>query len=370
MNCYPSLPFTILPSYGRSLENASTSLSARAVARLPEIGRCCIPAGTVLRVLVASLMLVGTVSAAEPGEKWVRDVGLANALVETGDLDQAQAAYTRALHDAQSAGDDVRSAIVLQNMGRLHYLGGQLREAERAYLQAAHTLNKAGVTDDRLFARAYIGLPAVYIQTGQYSKAETLIRRVLSEYPAGADSDKASLMGTLGVILAHKRRFEEAEQVLQATAQQCASTPDPEMQEVGAIARANIAGLQMHDGRLSKAIDSYRHAVALMEGLPAPSPTTLAITLADYAKAVRGTGDVQAAENLYRKAIAVAKTRLGQGHVILAELFQQYAQVVRDRGMKSEARKLVEAARQIRSEWNRVNMTGHTVEFESLLIRR
>lgn len=324
-----------------------------------------------LSLVAASLVAVGTASARVSSEDaWVGQIRSANALVERGDLDQAQAAYASALTDAQSAGDDVRTALVLQNMGRVLYLDGRLREAERAYLQAAQALHKAGVTDDRLFARAYIGLPAVYIETGQHSRAEALVRRLLRDYPAAGDSEKASLMGTLGVILAHKQRFEEAEQVLLETANQCAEkTLDPEIREIGAIARANIAGLQQRDGRLSNAIDSYRQAATILENLPAPSPATLAVTLADYAKAVRRTGDVPLAANLYEKAIAVAQKRLGRGHVILADLYQQYAQFLDDRGMKSEARKLTDTARQIRSDWNRMNMIGHTVELESLLVK-
>jgi tetratricopeptide (TPR) repeat protein len=353
-----------LPALGRLVFQSS---------HRPDKGRPYISAGSaVLHVVVASLMLTGTLWASELAEDWVRQLEFGNALVETGDLDQAHRVYTEALHNAQTdpSVDHIRVSLVLQNMGRLFDRRGQLREAETAYLRGITALNKAGVADDRVVVRAYVGLPAVYIQTGQYSKAETLIRRVLTDYPSSEESDKASLMGTLGVILAHKHKFAEAEQVLQTTAELCAGSPSSEMQEVGAIAVANLGGLHMRNGRVSDAIDSYRHAVALMEALPAPSPTTLTVTLADYANAVRSTGDVQATENLYRKAIAVAEARLGHGNVIVAELFNQYAEVLRDDGKKSEARKLDNAARRIRSEWNRVNMTGHTIEFESLLGRR
>jgi len=175
-------------------------------------------AAGLLCIGAAACVLAGTLYASEPAGDWARQVEFANALVESGDLDQAATVYARALAHARTAGDDVRVGIVLQNVGRLLDRKGQQREAERAYLGAVSALKRAGGSDDRLVVRAYAGLSAMYIQTGQYSKAETLIRRVLADHPAGAGSDKASLMGGLGVVLMHKRRFAEAEQVLRNSA--------------------------------------------------------------------------------------------------------------------------------------------------------
>lgn len=320
-----------------------------------------------LRFWMTYSLLAAGACASEPLDEWVRRVELGNQLVETGDFDGATVAYSVALEQASAAGDDLRAGVVLQNLGRMLDRKGQLLAAEKAYLRAISTLERARVADDRLLVRAAAGLSAIYIQTGQYSKAEELIKEVLAAHPGGAGADKASLTGNLGVALARKRQFEVAERLMRQTADVCAGARDLEMREVGAVAMANLGGLQIRAGRRADAIASYREALTIMERLPNPSPSTLAVTLADYAKAVHEEGDIKTAEEAYLRAITVAKARLGPNHVVLAQLLEGYARVVRDSGKKGEARKLADAARRIQSEWDRENMTGHTVEFTTLL---
>lgn len=329
-----------------------------------------VAARSVLKLAFVAAVLSGALVASDPVDDWVREVGLANDLVESGNLAQAEIAYKSALDQAQIAGDGVRVGVVQQNIGRLLDRMGRQLEAEGAFLRAAQAFDIAVVKDERLVVRAYVGLSGVYIQTGQYSKAEGLIRRVLADYPAGADLDRASLMVSLGVILAYKQRYPEAEQVLRSVAQQGMGHSNAEMQEVGAIALANLAGLQLRNARTPEAFEMYRQAAAMMEAVPAPSPAALCVTLANYAKAVRNTGDHLAAEKLYRRAITLAETRLGPGHVILASLLRQYGELARDAGRKTEARELFQSSRRIENEWSRENITGHTVEFESLFTRK
>jgi tetratricopeptide (TPR) repeat protein len=177
-------------------------------------------------------------------------------------------------------------------------------------------------------------------------------------------------MGSLGVILAHRNRTAEAEQILRATIQICMSDSAAELREVGAVAQANLARLQMLAGRVAEASKLYKQALTQMGMVPAPSPATLTTTLAGYATALFTLGDHETAAILYRQAIAVAQMHLGQDHVILAELYEQYSRLVRSAGRKSEARNLAEAARRIQNAWRRDNMTGHTVEYESLLQKK
>jgi hypothetical protein len=108
----------------------------------------------------------------------------------------------------------------------------------------------------------------------------------------------------------------------------------------------------------------------MMETLPHPSPATFAATLADYARAVYAKGDARTAEDAYLRSIAIAEARLGQKHVVLGRLLHGYAEVVRDAGRKSEARRLTDAARRIQNEWDRENMTGHTVDVNTLMRRK
>ena len=366
-----SVSLTVLRSCKRS-QNVATALRAVVAHTGGKAAVRCLTSalpggGSVLRLTIAAAMLASTLLASNSASDWVRQVELANALVESGDLDKAQTVYTKALEHALSAGDEIRVGLVLQNVGRLLDRKGRLREAEQSYLRAVSAFKRAGAVDERLAVRAYAGLSAVYIQTAQHSRAEALIRRVLSEHPAGADSDKASLMGSLAVILANRNQLAEAEQVLKKTVELSAGD-STDMQEVRAVALANLAGIQNQGGRTMEAVASYRQALSIMASLANPSPTTLSVALADYAGVLHGLDDNDAAGAMYRRAIATAQSRLGPTHPILGGLFQKYSELQRRSGNKVEARAAANAARRITDESRRENLTGHTITVEALML--
>ena len=321
-----------------------------------------------LLAAVISTMLTVSSLAAEPVNEWVQQIQIGHDLVDAGDIEGAEVVYKNALESAASAGDHVGAAIVWTNLGNLADRKGQVREAEKAYLRAINAFHLADVKDDRLLVRAHLGLIRVYILARRYSTAETLIRRLLADHRAAAEPDKASLVSSLAVILAHKGQFDQAEQMLRAAAVLCASTSGVDSQEVGAVTLASLAGVQMRLGRTTDAIGSYQRSLAMMETLPRLEPVFLAGTLTDYAQAARANGDSTTAENLYRRAIDVAQTRLGQSHPVLGTVLQKYAELVRDSGRKSEARKFFATARRIQEKWERENLIGQTVELEELVV--
>ena len=320
--------------------------------------------------LVFASLLVPLARPAEQPDPWLDRLALANRLADQGALDQAQALYAASLEEAQHGGGDVRMGLALHNLARLFDRKGELREAEKAYLRAASALKRAPDADPRLLVRVYAGLATIYIQTREDSRGENLIRGVLASNPPADEAAQASLTGSLGLILAHKGRFAEAIPLLSETARRCALSHDAEMQEAGAIAAANLAGVQLHAGRLADALASYRQALAWMESAPRISLAAFAVTLAGYANALHRGGDPQAAGAHYRKAVAHAQTSLGDHHIVLADLLEQYSAFVRETGKKSEARQLAAAARRIQSSWSRANLTGYTIEFGRLLVQK
>lgn len=338
--------------------------SANAVLRITASRP--LPARALLLLLLATNLLAAAARASEPLANWARQVELANRMLESGEFELASAHYATALADARAAGDGLRAAVVLHNLGKLFALRGQLREAATAYKCAIQEFQSAGADYEKSLVRSYLGLATVYIQTGEYSKARRLVQSVLAGNPSAAEADRASLMGVLGVILGREKRFAEAEAVLRETAGMCEKAADAETREAGAVALANLAGLQMRTGRAPEAVVNYRRAVEIMEALPAPSPATLALTLADYASAEAALGDGDAAEKLCEDAMTVARARLGPDHHVLARVLEARAEVLRQKGRKPEARKLRNEARRIRAEWARRNMTGLTVEVHAL----
>ena len=139
-----------------------------------------------------------------------------------------------------------------------------------------------------------------------------------------------------------------------------------ELQQVEAVAIANMAGVQMQSGDTDEALASYRRALAAMETIPNLSPVPLAVMLGEYAGVLRSIGDRKGSEDYYRKAIVVAETRLGPKHAILGMLLRQYSELLEETGRKSEARNHANASERIRIESDRENMTGYTVSLQEL----
>jgi tetratricopeptide (TPR) repeat protein len=324
-----------------------------------------------MRLCQAALAFVAASAfAAGSTVDWVRQVESARNLVEAGDFDHAEALFAAALKQAETAGDDLRIAVVQQNLGGLFDRRGHLLQAENRYLRAIQAIERSPLTDDRLLVRTSAALTGLYVQTGQFAKAESLTRRLLSDHPDADDTDKASLMVGFGVILAHKHRPEEAEQIFHDTVRLYSGTSDPAIREIVATAIANMAGIQVRRGRKSEGMASYRQALTMMEALPTQAPAPFVTTLADYAGVLRAEGARSAADSLYRRAIAIAEARLGAEHAILGALYHEYSGLLRETGRKSEARSLAARARRIRMQSDRENLTGHTVPVEALSFSR
>ncbi len=299
-------------------------------------------------------------------DAWSERVRLANELADSGRFGEARKLYQDTLEEARRSAEDLRAGVVLYNLGRLQERNGQLRDAERAFLSSVAALRRTGGAEERLLVRSCAGLSAVYIRAGQYARAEAVIREALIGGRPVLEADRASLEGSLGVILASRGRFAEAAQVLRKTVQRCENDADPEVREVGAIAAASLAGIQMRAGRWEEALDWYSRAVAAFESVPSPAPAMLAATLADCANALRQTGDNRTAEAMYLRAVALAEERLGPGNEGRAYVCMRFSEFLRQRGERRRARAMRESAERISNEWRQSNLAGHIVDFETL----
>lgn len=324
------------------------------------------------RTLSATLLLLlasGSIRAAVSDE-WVEQVAHANALVERGRMAEAREAYAAALAGAERDKDELRRGIILQNLGGLLYLEGKLLEAEKTFLRALSAFKRVPDCDPRHVLRVYTGIAAAYIETGQFSKAEAVLRTALGAYPNPAPAEAASLTGMLGVVLMHRGQLEESEQLLRGTAASGLSSRDAELWEIGAIATANLARLSRRAGRFREAVSLYEQALAVMDALPRRWPTTFAETLAGHAEALRAIGEHNRAEDSYRRAIRTVESGLGPTHPRVARLLRDYAGFLRESGRRSEARTVEREARRIAIQSARENLSGHTIAIEALRERK
>ncbi|MCX7602434.1 MAG: tetratricopeptide repeat protein [Bryobacteraceae bacterium] len=278
--------------------------------------------------------------------------------------------YASVAAQALEAGDAAVAGVARYNLGRLMERSGRLREACGEFLAALRLLESVPGIDPPLAVRVMNGLAAVRLPMGELAKAKEVIRRALGSGLSAAPSDRASLLGMLGVILARRGRFAEAESMLREAAALGLGAGEAESLESGAVALANLASLQARAGRYAEAIQTGRSALALLEQLPDPFPAVLAATLANHAEALAHAGDAPGAEQCFRRAARVAEEKLGAAHAVLADVLGRWAAFLRRAGRKEEARPLAAAARRIEAQWRRDNLAGHTVDWQQMLAGR
>lgn len=368
---HSNLPPTGGPPSRAFTREALTAISARESAkaavwqRRPYSWRSA--CHSLARLVLVCLAVSGNAGASEPLRGWVERVVYANTLVDQGKLAQAEAQYIDALDEAYEESDWVRVGVVLLNLGRVHDRQGQLLQAQKDCLQAIAELARPGaVDDDRYLVRVIAYLSGLYIQTGQYAKAESAIARVARDSRHGSDPDLAVLLVNAGLLRARRGEYRAAEATLREALELCGGTPSMGASEVRVVALSDLASLRERNGRMDEALAVYGEAAAFWQAIPNPSPVVHASSLGEFVRTTAKMGDYNSADALYRKAIGVAQAELGDVHPVYAAILAGYAELLRACGRGPEARKLSSKATEIRNRSMRENLTGLTVAFEPL----
>ncbi len=117
--------------------------------------------------------------------------------------------------------DNPRKAIVLNNLGSVYHFMDKYQQAEHCYRRAVEIEGRLGGTGGDSLIRSVINLAALYIDTGQYAKAERLGLASLAEHQAtivAKSPDFARLLALLGDLEQRRGRYSKAQQLLEGTA--------------------------------------------------------------------------------------------------------------------------------------------------------
>jgi tetratricopeptide (TPR) repeat protein len=131
-------------------------------------------AGAVL--YVSALMgLAGT------EQTWDQKMLVAAQLQREGNHAEAKTVLLGALKEAERSGPgDARRALTLNRLGSVYQDLGRLREAEKFYQRSLSAWEKIFGLDHPDLARPLSSLVSLYLEDGQYAKAERLLRRSLT----------------------------------------------------------------------------------------------------------------------------------------------------------------------------------------------
>lgn len=238
---------------------------AMACALLGRILNFAGAAGAALPLLAEAQQRFENIEAARPG---CGAAGMASAsITEAGDclqalgrLDEAAAAYERAiqLDDARQAHRDV--AVGKGQLGTVHLLQRRYSDALAAYEDARRTFESLG--EPGTVATAWHQIGIVHQEAGQPQAAEEAYRRSLAiKVQLGNTADQATTLNQLGVLYNQLGRLEEAA----AFYRQAVDRSAGDIANEGSR-RNNLADTLRKLGRLDEARQEIEQAIVCKQG--------------------------------------------------------------------------------------------------------
>ncbi|HVK64205.1 MAG TPA: CHAT domain-containing tetratricopeptide repeat protein [Polyangium sp.] len=253
-------------------------------------------------------------------------------------------------------------------------------------------------------------LGGMYLATGDYPKAESLLRRAVEilEASKGFDDLLATALSNLGTMLKKKGDSKGAEKLYERAVALEEKGGAPRESALGTVL-ANLAGLYMATGRLPQAEKVFLRAVAIHEkagperslltdlgslgalyrGMgrydKAAAQYNRALPLAarvhgtnhpdvgrlhhNIAVFLTGSDQKDLAEEHYRNAEAILTRTLGPRHPDLATVYSDWA-LLRSRSGWRQAAELYEKALDIEEQWLENALVGGTEEDKTLYATR
>jgi|SRR5579872_210078 len=319
--------------------------------------------------LYAVLMAAATGQAA-PDDDFTERVLKAQQLFSHGDYALAEQILLLILKDTDGfAPNDSRRAIVLNNLGSVYQFMDRIPQAEQCFRRAVEIEGALwGTANDKPF-RSVLNLAALYIESGQYEKAEGLgLRSLAAQRGTQRDElDFARLLLLLGELDEHRgERGKALEYDEEALAIFEKSAPDG---RVTLDALNDLCVLYMESGRNADALSRCERALKIAEGMSNLEPSMQTLLLANVGTLqflVRGPAE---AEPFYAKALAIAESRLGSKHPLLGRILFSYADLLERTNRKTQAKQCRRRAKAIMEAVSMADSRKYTVDLSDLLRR-
>lgn len=299
----------------------------------------------IVRMWTVLAIAMGTLATAADFNERVLEAG---RLYRQGDYSGAETILIGALKETDSfSPGDPRRAIVLNNLGSVYQYMNRYTQAEQCYRRAVDIEAKLwGTGEDKPF-RSTLNLAALYIETGQYEKAERLELRSLAEQPSARrnDGDFARLLLLIGDLEEHQGRY--------AKAQECdekALTIFEKLAPDGRQAMETLNGLCVLYQASRRNVDALSYcerSLKIAEGLSNLEPSMQALLQANVGTLQFLVHGSEQAEPFYSKALAVAETGLGPKHPLLGRILLSYADFLERTKRQGQAKQFRRRAKAI-----------------------
>ncbi len=322
-----------------------------------------------LAVRVAAAAAVGGIMLSAQDD-FAAHLRTAEQLYGQGAYSRAEKILLRLSKEAQSFGpDDVRTALVLNNLGAVCHGLERYSEAERHYQRAIVILKRVPGPHDILLAKFKGNLAGLYCDTGQWAKAERLELGPLATRLQSLKPDHPDVLRLLVTVAAvdqaHRRYAESELRYRQALAswEKIAPQSIETMQTIN-----NLGTLYRETGRNAEALACFERALAIAEQTPGSADPLFQIkslvNVGTLRLILQGPAE---AEMWYKRALAIAEPTLGPEHPLVGRILLHYAVVLQLTKRKADAKKCQRRAEAILQAAFREGPTRHTVDFSDLL---
>lgn len=315
--------------------------------------------------ILTVLVLAACVLAAADENSWLVYLRQAKALELRGEYEASRKTLLSLLESAGATGlDGTALGVICSNLGAVVEQLGDYISAEKYYLDSIRQFEKVESNSVNI-TRPQNNLATLYTVTGQYARAEKLLRRVLAirvEINGAGHPDVAIVLGNLGQLFLERREYRAAEQYFEqalAIWRRQSGPPGPEL----GIVCSNLAKLQYELGHSGEAARLAAEAITILETAPRASFVARIAALVIAARIATSRSEYASAGGRLAEALRICEASVGIKDPRTAEVLLAQAELARHQNRKSEARHLERNAKTILSVHSRENLLGNTVEY-------
>lgn len=189
-------------------------------------------------------------------------------------------------------------------------------------------------------------ISVIYQTRGQYTEAESILKRVLSilEKALGPDHPSAATtLNSLAGLYQTQGRYAQAEPLYKRALKIKGKARGPDHPEV-ALTLNDLALLHEKQGHYAQAEPLFKRALAILEKAHGPDHPEIATTLNNLAELYRTQGHYAQAEPLYKRALKINEKVRGTDHPDVAASLNNLALLYDNQGHYAQAEPLYKRA--------------------------
>jgi tetratricopeptide (TPR) repeat protein len=309
------------------------------------------------------------ICAAAPELTWDDAIARGQRLQELGRYPEAKGAFEGAMKQAEAfPPQDPRRAITLANLASVCQDLGEAGLARENYERAIAGFERSHGKGHPVLAKPLHNLAALYVEQGQFAKAERLRRRALALHADGvevSDADRLMIRQGLAAALLGEGRTIEAEEMYRQILAELESRAAPPVRQINPL-RNDLAVLCAQMGRWDEALAQLLKAVATGEQVFGPEHPELLKPLSNLAAVYSMMGRNRDAEPVFRRALAIASRSLGETDAY-GRILWTYAAVLRKLHRNAEGKEAEKRAAAILSAFGRDASLRYSVDVGDLV---